>query len=201
MNVMIIIIRKEWNSLKDKMIEEYIINQSTMFIEPEVYGSKIYSRIYEMEEDFLVPFKPLDIVKASCKFYCASYKGRIEGSQDVIGKFHKSPISIYPTLYFFPTTSPNRHDCTWVNDQHVFNYRRHTSKSTFATFSNKETYEIRVSARTFENQLSRTSRLRDKFMQRINEMERKKSHLYFYMSASEKTDQYGKIHKKKTTLT
>ncbi|CAG9609247.1 competence protein ComK [Pseudoneobacillus rhizosphaerae] len=189
--------------MNDRMIEEYIINQCTLLIMPEYYGSKIYSRIYELEDDFIVPFKPLDIVKASCQFYCSSYKGRIEGSHNVIGKIHKAPISIYPTLFFFPTTSPNRQDCTWVNDQHVLNYRKATSESTFATFSNKETYEIPVSARSFANQLLRTAHLRNKFMQRINDMERRKSQLYYYsptkMSASENKDEYGKLGNRKTT--
>jgi competence protein ComK len=182
--------------VKDRMIEEYIVNQCTLFIKPEVYGSKIYSRIYELEDEFLAPFKPLEIIKASCKFYCSSYKGRIEGSHNVIGKIHKAPISIYPTLFFFPTTSPNRQDCTWVNDQHVLNYRRHTSDITLATFKNKETYEIPISARSFANQLLRTAHLRNKFMQRIHDMENKKSQLYYYspysMSASENKDKYGK---------
>jgi competence protein ComK len=201
---MIIPLGREMNCLKDNLIEDYIINQCTLFIMPVYYGKKIYSRIYELEDDFIVPFKPLDIVKASCQFYCSSYKGRIEGSHNVIGKIHKAPISIYPTLFFFPTTSPSRHECTWVNDQHVLNYRRHTSNSTFATFSNKETYEIPVSARSFANQLLRTAHLRNKFMQRINDMERRKSQLYYYspnlMSASENKDEYGRHKRKKTHL-
>ncbi|HLO12976.1 MAG TPA: competence protein ComK [Pseudoneobacillus sp.] len=186
--------------MKDKFIEEYIINPCTMFIEPETYGSKIYSRIYELEDELLVPFKPLEIVKSSCKFYGANYKGRIEGSHHLIGKMHKAPISIDPTLFFFPTTSPSRQDCIWVNTQLVANHHRYHSSITKVTFLNKKTYDILVSARTFKNQLLRSSLLKMRLMERTNENERM-SYLYLYnpkyMAASESMDEYGKFTKRR----
>jgi competence protein ComK len=167
-----------------------------MLIEPEVYGSKIYSRIYETESEFIAPFKPFEIINASCLFYCSSYRGRLEGSHNAIGKVHKTPISISPTLFFFPTTSPNRLECTWVNDQHILTYRRHTSKLTLVTFSNQITYEMGVSVRTFEKQYLRTSSLRDKFVQRMKGIERKNNHFHFYIPnyiSAENKGRYGKM--------
>ena len=38
--------------MKLKQIEEYEINPFTMFIKPSVYGSKIYSEIFEVEDNF-----------------------------------------------------------------------------------------------------------------------------------------------------
>jgi competence protein ComK len=174
-------LREELGRLKEKLIEEYIINPCTMFIKPEVYGCKIYSMVYELEDEVLVPFKPFDIINASCDFFCASYKGRVQGSHHILGKAHKAPISIDPqnSLYFFPTTSPSRQDCIWVNAQHVDKYFRFTSKITKVLFKNKVIYDIPVSVRTFESQLLKTSYLRTTLIQRMNETE-KKSYLYFH---------------------
>ncbi|CEG29605.1 competence protein ComK [Bacillus sp. B-jedd] len=61
--------------MKQKQIEEYEINPCTMFIKPFVYGSKVYSQVYEMDEEFISPFKPLEIIKKSCEYFGSSYEG------------------------------------------------------------------------------------------------------------------------------
>ncbi|MGD6899303.1 competence protein ComK [Bacillus infantis] len=60
---------------KKRLVEEYEINPSTMIIMPQIYGKKIYSRIFEVEDEFLSPFKPFDIVKKSCGYFGSSYEG------------------------------------------------------------------------------------------------------------------------------
>ncbi|MCM3573335.1 competence protein ComK [Mesobacillus subterraneus] len=57
------------------LVEEYEINPFTMIIIPEEYGSRIYSRVIELEEEYLSPFRPIDIVKKSCKYFGSSYDG------------------------------------------------------------------------------------------------------------------------------
>lgn len=48
------------------IIEEYEINPCTMMITPTSYGSKTYSQIIELKDEFLYPFRPIDIIKKSC---------------------------------------------------------------------------------------------------------------------------------------
>lgn len=181
------------------LIEEYEINRFTMMIMPESYGSKIFSKVYELEDEFISPFKPIDIVKKSCVYYGASFDGRKEGTRELIGVTHKAPIAIDPTnnIYVFPTTSPNRPQCIWIAPEHVLHHQRIGPSKTFVIFRNKQEFELSVPLSTFESQLHRTARLQIKLMQRIEETERKS--LYFYqhptkfMKASEKGKKYEKL--------
>jgi hypothetical protein len=49
---------KKMNQTKP-IIEEYEINPCTMMIMPMEYGSKVYSRIIEIDDEYLSPFKPI----------------------------------------------------------------------------------------------------------------------------------------------
>lgn len=162
-------------NMKHNQIEEYEISPYTMFIKPLEYGSKLYSQIYEMEDEFTSPFKPMDIIKKSCEYFSSSYEGRKDGTKQLIGITHKVPIAIDPSnfIYFFPTTSPNRSECIWVSHEHVLKYQRVASNQTEVTFQNKQSYIFPISYSSFENQLLRTALLRTKLMQRIGQTERK----------------------------
>ncbi|MGG5253323.1 competence protein ComK [Neobacillus sp. SM06] len=165
--------------LKQKQIEEYEVNPYTMFIKPTVYGSKVYSQIYELEDEFLSPFKPIEIIKKSCEYFSSSFEGRKNGTKQLIGITHKVPIAIDPSnyIYFFPTTSPNRSECIWVSHEHVLNYARFAPDQTQVTFQNKQSFIFPISYSSFENQLLRTALLRTKLMQRIGQTERKSFYL------------------------
>lgn len=165
--------------MKQKQIEEYEVNPYTMFIQPKVYGSKVYSQIFELEDEFLSPFKPIDIIKKSCEYFSSSFEGRKNGTKQLIGITHKVPIAIDPSnyIYFFPTTSPNRSECIWVSHEHVLKYERLAPDQTRVTFQNKQSFVFPISHSSFENQLLRTALLRTKLMQRIGQTERK----FFYL--------------------
>nr|WP_257985076.1 competence protein ComK [Bacillus sp. T33-2] len=167
------------NNRPKGLIEEYEINPCTMLITPYVYGSKTYSQIFELEDEFLSPFKPIDIIKKSCEYFGSSYEGRKEGTKQLTGITHKVPIIIDPTnlIYFLPTTSPLNPKCYWVSHEHVLSHKRLSPNSTQVTFRNKKTFVIPVSYNSFENQLLRTALLRTRLIQRLKETERKA--LYF----------------------
>lgn len=164
---------------KETMIEEYEINTETMMILPIEYGSKIYSHIYEIEGEAVSPFKPLEIIKNSCRFFGASYEGRKEGTRQLTGITHKAPITIDPTnlIYFFPTASATNPNCIWISNEHVLHYRPHEGGQTEVTFRNRRTHIIPVSHNIFQNQILRTVLLKDTLSSRIEETERKS--LYF----------------------
>jgi competence protein ComK len=184
------------NNLKHNQIEEYEINPYTMFIKPLVYGSKMYSQIVEIEDEFTSPFKPIEIIKKSCEYFSSSYEGRKNGTKQLIGITHKVPVAIDPSnfIYFFPTTSPNRSECIWVSHEHVLNYRRLASNQTEVTFQNKQSFIFPISYSSFENQLLRTALLRTKLMQRIGQTDRKSFYIMNRsktLEASEKANEYG----------
>ncbi|MGZ4159385.1 MAG: competence protein ComK [Neobacillus sp.] len=183
--------------MKEKQIEEYEVNSCTMFLEPVEYGSKIYTRIIEVDDEFLAPFKPLDIIKNSCNYFGCDYESRKRGTRMLTDIKRKIPIVIEPTnsLYFFPTTSPSRQECIWIAHDHVENYRRSDRHQTLIKFQNKKSYYFPVSYCTIEGQMGRTSSFKTKLMQRIEKNERKLFYLQNrpkLMNASEYSRVYGR---------
>ena len=161
--------------MKHPGIEEYEINTWTMFVEPVTYGGKIYSRAVELEDEFLSPFKPLDIIKKGCVYFGVDYESRKKGTRQLIGYSRKIPIVIEPTnhIYFFPTVSPLTPECIWISLEHVECYRRVSSKKTMIIFRNKESHVFPVPIGTIEGQMLRTSLLKTKLLQRIESNGRK----------------------------
>ncbi|OLS36524.1 transcriptional regulator [Bacillus sp. MRMR6] len=187
----------ELKRLKQRQIEEYEVNPCTMFIKPVTYGSKTYSEIFEVEDVFLSPFKPLDIIKNSCDYFGCDYEGRKKGTKLLIGTTHKIPIAIDPTnrIFFFPTQSPNRQECIWISHEHVIDYSRVSPQETLITFHNKQTYQFPISFNSINNQIQRTSHLRTTLMQRIEYNERKSYYMLQRsksLEASEPPHKYGK---------
>lgn len=187
----------ELSILKLKQIEEYEVNPFTMFIKPIAYGSKIYSEIFEVEDKFLSPYKPLEIIRNSCEYYGSDYDGRRNGTKQLVGYAHKIPIAIDPTnrIFFFPTTSPTRQECIWISHEHVKDYDRVNPQETLILFNNNQSFKFPVSCSSIISQLERTAYLRTKLMQRIEYNEKKSFYLLQRpkpMEASENFYQYGK---------
>lgn len=182
--------------MKHPQIEEYEINTCTMFVEPVIYGGKIYSRAVELEDEYLSPFKPLDIIKKGCVYFGVDYESRKRGTRQLIGYSRKIPIVIEPTnhIYFFPTASPLIPECIWISLEHVECYRRVSSQKTMVIFRNKQSHIFPVPFSKIEGQMLRTSLLKTKLLQRIESNGRK----LFYMAhgpqslnAFEKSREYG----------
>jgi len=181
--------------LRQRQIEEYEVNPFTMFIQPKKYGNKIYSHIIEFEDEFLCPFKPLDIIKNSC--FGSDYEGRRNGAKLLINAKHKIPIAIDPTnnLYFFPTASPSREESIWISLDHIKDFRRIAPKETLIIFRNKQSFIIPVPFSTIYNQVSHTATLKWKHMQKIEYNQKKSFYLMnrpLALEASEKSEKYGK---------
>ncbi|MFE8700282.1 competence protein ComK [Cytobacillus sp. FJAT-54145] len=160
---------------KRHIIEEYEITPLTMVVMPITYGSKTYSKIIEFEEELISPFKPLEIIKKSCQFFGSSFEGRKDGTKELIGITHKVPISISPpnSIYFFPTTSPEKPQCIWISHEHIADYMKGSENGTIVTFNNGHVLDIPISPSSFQNQLIRTVMLKSKLTQRIEETHKK----------------------------
>lgn len=143
------------------LIEEYEINRFTMLIRPIMQGEKIYSEIFEVQDQFIAPYRPTVIIDKSCKYFGSSYRGRVIGTKKLTGFDKKVPIPIDPTFHilFMPTSSPDNRDCTWISHEHVIDSQREGSNSTRVRFRNHSTYIIPMSYSSFNTQLHRTSHL------------------------------------------
>jgi len=60
---------------QELLMEEYEINPYTMMIKPYIKDNELHSEIYEVDDHFIVPEKPLDIVKKGCKYFGSSFDG------------------------------------------------------------------------------------------------------------------------------
>lgn len=146
-----------------KLMEEYEINTSTIALLPVAYGNRIFSKIYDLEEESISPFKPMDIIKESCFSYGSTYEGRKAASRKLIGITHKVPIAISPLIYLFPTTSPENPHCIWVAHEHVIDYKKGEQNcTTIIKFRNNQCIPIPISSSSLENQLVRTMMLKTK---------------------------------------
>lgn len=146
-----------------KLIEAYEINSSTLAVLPVSYGNKVFSKIYELEDEFISPFKPIEIIKESCFSFGSTFEGRKEATRKLIGITHKVPIAISPLIYFFPTSSPEVPHCVWIAQEHILEYKKGSENSkTVVRFKNDQFILLPVSTSSFENQLIRTMMLRTK---------------------------------------
>lgn len=182
----------------ERLIEEYEITPYTLAILPINYGSKVYSRIIELEAEFISPFKPIEIISRSCEYFGSSYEGRKQGTKHLVGITHKAPIAIdaSSSIFFFPTTSPLRPQCIWLSHDHIASFASLDQQHTTVVFRNKQSITIHMSSGSFENQIHRTALLKTKIVQRIEETKRKSLQLFNHSlssQASEKVSHYGPL--------
>lgn len=185
----------ELRNLEEKHIGEYEINPCTMFLKPFEYGSKIFTKIYEIEDEFLSPMKPIEIIKNSCHYFGCDYESRKRGTRQLTGFKRKIPIVIEPTnsLFFFPTTSPSREECIWIAHDHVENFQHINRDQTLILFQNKQSHLMPVSLSTIRTQMGRTSLFKTKLMKRIENNDRKLTYLmskHKVLNAFEKPNDY-----------
>ncbi|MED4206081.1 competence protein ComK [Neobacillus mesonae] len=178
-----------------KELEFYEINSCTMFIMPVDYGGKVFSKVMEVDDEFLSPLRPVDLIKKNCSYFGVSFESRKKGTTELIGYTRKIPIVIEPAnhLFFFPTTSPNRPECAWIAHEHAENFRRVGPQQTLITFSDKQSHVFQVSFGTVETQMLRTALLKSKLLQRIEGNQKKSFYLHGpkLSKASENFSDYG----------
>lgn len=163
---------------KNKFVEDYEISTFTMMIQPVFNGDEVYSKISELEDELLLPCKPIDVVKKSCEYYGSSFEGRREGTKRLTQVTHKSPITIDSTnqIYLFPTASPSNDRCIWLSQRHIVSYKAINNRSTIVYFTNQQSEVIPVSYTSLTNQIQRTTFLQVKLTQHLEEAGRKDFH-------------------------
>ncbi|WLR51509.1 competence protein ComK [Bacillus tianshenii] len=142
---------------------QFEINEKTMAVVAEQgLEGTVYSRVLEVENEFVLPLKPVKVIDKSCRYFGSSLKGRQEGTKAITGITYKPPIAIDPTsdIYMFPTNSPRSQQCTWVAHSYISHYKPSAQGNTIVTFANGQSITLKISFRSFENQLNRTAQFR-----------------------------------------
>ena len=146
-------------------MQKYEINSETLAILP--YGQE-RSRIIENNNLIIINEPPIKIIDDSCKFFGSSYDGRFQGTKDLMGVSHKSPIIIEETrkIIFFPTTSPRLERCAWISLNNIDNYEK-KGIDTIIKFNCGKELKIELSYGIVDNQVLRATRLQNILEKRI----------------------------------
>lgn len=144
----------------------YEINYDTQIIMPLKDKS---SKIIEKDEEYIINNSSLEIMEHSCEYFGSSFNGRKEGTKKLLGITHKPPIIIEESrkIIFFPTTSPERNNCIWINLDSVNKYYKSSSKKTIIEFKNGNVIEFDISYGSLSNQILRATRLKYILEERI----------------------------------
>ncbi|AZB42272.1 competence protein [Bacillus sp. FJAT-42376] len=168
-------------------INQYEANRYTMAIISSASNGSLSSYVLEVEKEYEVSMRPLDIVDRSCRYFGSSYQGRKTGTKDTIGITHKPPIVVdaVNSIYLFPTAASSRPQCSWISHQYIEHYSSTGEAETLVTFSNRKSYILPVSIHSFENQLYRTAQLRAVITSRVENEKRMFTQLLYSRSPGE----------------
>lgn len=144
----------------------YEINKDTIALIPI---DDFNTKVIEKNSRFVVNMNTMKIIERSCNYFGSSYLGRHEGTKNLIGVSHKSPIIIEESrnMIYFPSTSPRLSGCSWFSLNHIIDYRDFNGKS-IVYFENGESVEIDISIGSFDNQYLRATKLESILRKRIN---------------------------------
>lgn len=147
-------------------MQEYEINEKTLAIIPI---SEIKTKIYEEAANFIINKPAIKIMEESCQFFGSSLSGRQKGTTRLIGVSHKAPIIIEESkeIIFFPTSSPRKHQCSWLSLKNIDSYYT-KNKILFIKFKNNTQLELNISYGIIDNQILRATRLESVLRSRKN---------------------------------
>ena len=136
----------------------YEINEGTLAIIAKENAS---SKILEDNREYVINSTPYEIMDYSCKYFGSSLEGRKEGTKAILNIEYKVPIIVENSnnLIFFPTSSPESNNCSWISLKDIKTYKELENGNTEITFNNGVKIDIPVSKRTVENKVFRASRL------------------------------------------
>ena len=146
-------------------MNDYEINRKTLAIIPI---DKEKSKIIEEKGDFIVNKAPIKIIDDACRFFGSSYEGRFNGTKNMIGITHKSPIIIEESkkIIFFPTNSPRLERCIWLSFNNIISYKG-DGKDCIIQFSCGKKINLHSSYTIIDNQILRSTRLESVLSKRI----------------------------------
>lgn len=138
-------------------MDSYEINKETCAV---VSINDKISKVIENESEYYINKNTYEVMEDSCQYYGSSCDGRIKGTKMILGSNYKVPIIVEESneLIFFPTESPNSHNCSWLSLNNVKKYEREQG-FTKVTFNSGKQIIVKMSIASFENQLLRANRL------------------------------------------
>ena len=137
----------------------YEINYDTEIILPLDKNS---CKVVENGNQYIIDATPFAIIERSCEYFGSSYEGRKLGTKMLLGITHKSPIIVEESkgIIFFPTKSPDKEDCIWVNLAQIEKFYEVDERNSAIEFKNGDVLECDTSIGSLSNQIMRSTRLK-----------------------------------------
>lgn len=131
------------------------------------------SKVIEKDDEYIVEQNTLKILEHSCEYFGSSLEGRKEGTKKILGITHKSPIIVEESrkIIFFPTNSPERKDCAWINLEKIDKYYKVDKKTSSILFKCGKLVNLNISYGSLTNQILRATRLKFILEERIAKKE------------------------------
>ena len=138
-------------------MEKYEVNEETLAV---IGLDKNQTRIVENNQEQLIQDLAYEVMDYSCKYFGSSYVGRVDGSKKMLGANYKLPIIVEESsdLIFFPISSPENIQCTWISLKWVDQVYEQNHK-TYILLKNGKKIECIASKQSVQNQIMRASRL------------------------------------------
>ena len=138
-------------------MEEYEINDGTLAL---ISLDEETTTVYEDDKIFNVGKYANEIMEDSCAYFGSSLVGRQQGTNNLIGVTHKSPVIVEESreIIFFPTCSPRLSKCSWVSLNNIERYYN-DGKKVVIEFKNGQKIALNLSYGIIDNQILRATRL------------------------------------------
>lgn len=138
-------------------ILSHVISHETLVLEPFFSESRLGTKIYEGNQTFIVPVKPLHCVFRSCRHYGGSFKSASNNSKLILHNRQKLPIVVTYggglPLVAIPMMSPKSNQNTWILFHAIVNYEA-TENGCLIHLKYNKSIELTVSLATVQRQIS-----------------------------------------------
>jgi len=146
-------------------MENYEINSETLLIMP-IEEKK--SKVFELDDEFVINKTPLEIIKESCLFFGCSFEGRRDSVKNILDINMKVPIIIEDSknIIFFPVSGCIKNDTTWISYQNLVKYSKKDKFSTVLFFRNNISFNVNLKYNLVDNQVIRCLKLNNLLIKR-----------------------------------
>ena len=138
-------------------MKKYEVNENTIAV---IGLDENSTKVVEKSKEYLIEDIAYSVMEHSCNYFGSSYKGRIEGSKEMIGSKYKTPIIVEESneLIFFPVNNIESPKCTWISLKWV-DHVKTVRGTTYIYLKNGKRLPISASKYSVENQVLRSSKL------------------------------------------
>ena len=150
---------------------KHLINEKTVLVTGEYNArGKLWTRIIEGEETFLVTKTPATVIEETLFHLGSNFLGARSSSKYLLSPMRMHPISVNPQvgILLFPTKIMKVHGCIWFSLIHVKSTNPIGINQTEVLTSFGHTILIDMSERAFNNRRQKAIQLQDIIIRNLN---------------------------------